>query len=516
LQIIINWETSSVTFCKLWKLKRRDMKQSRREFLTKSTCALGMAALATQFEHFGLMSAMAQKVENAGAPEAPGDYRALVCIFMQGGNDGNNTVVPIHNDAGVSNYAAYANARSSQGLAIAQNSLLPISVPRMNNLTYGLNPNFGAVTGGINNGVHELWAQGKMAIVANAGTLVAPMSRAQYQNNSIRKPFQLFSHSDQVSQYQSGRSDTPSFTGWGGRISDRRTASDNPGGLIPMITSINGAQLFTAGQTTLPLAIASAGTSLSNVLNPQGFTATTASQARLSAFNQLRTQDLNANYIKAASHITDQAIQANQALATFQEVTAAFPTTSIGSQLKQVARLIKKRTDLSVNRQIFYVQVGSFDTHNNQINGQGTLLAQYSQAVRAFYDEMTAQGIANNVTTFTLSDFSRTLNPAGSGATVGTDHAWANHLFVIGGAVTNSDFYGSNTSNGTPFPTLAMNGPDDADSGANARGRWIPTTSAEQYAATLARWYGLADADMPIVFPNLGNFSNSNLGFMQP
>jgi uncharacterized protein (DUF1501 family) len=490
------------------------MKQNRRDFLTKSTCALGMAALATQFEHFGLMSAMAQTVENA--PSVPGDYRALVCIFMQGGNDGNNTVIPNHSDASISNYTAYSNARNTAGLAIAQSALLPISVPRISGLTYGLNPNLGMVTGGINNGIHELWAQGKMAIVTNTGTLVQPMTRTQYQNGTIKKPFQLFSHSDQVSQYQSGRSDTPSFTGWGGRISDRRTQPDNPSGLVPMITSINGAQLFTAGQSTLPLAIANAGTSLSNVLNPQGFNTTSSSQARLSAFNQLRAQDLSSSYIAAASHITDQAIQANQALATFQEVTAAFPNTSIGSQLKQVARLIKKRTDLSVNRQIFYVQVGSFDTHNNQINGQGNLLSQFSQALRAFYDEMLNQGVSNNVTAFTLSDFSRTLNPAGSGATAGSDHAWANHLFVVGGAVTASDFYGAATSNGTPYPTLTMNGPDDADSGTSARGRWIPTTSVEQYAATLARWYGLSDADMPLVFPNIGNFTNTNLGFMQP
>jgi uncharacterized protein (DUF1501 family) len=492
------------------------MKQNRREFLTKSGCALGMAAIATQIEHFGMMSVLAQKVDDSNASSVPGDYRALVCIFMQGGNDGNNTIIPNHNDASLSNYSAYANARSAAGLAIAQNALLPITVPRMNNLSYGLNPNLGTVTGGINNGMYELWAQGKMAIVANTGTLIRPMTRAQYQANSVPRPFQLFSHSDQVSQYQSGRSDQNSFTGWGGRISDRRTQADNPSGLVPMITSINGAQLFTAGQSTLPLAIANAGTSLSSVLSPQGFNTTAASQARLSAFNQLRTQDLNSSYIAAASHITDQATQANQALATFQEVTVAFPNTSIGNQLKQVARLIKKRTDLSVNRQIFYVQVGSFDTHNGQIAGQGTLLSQMSQAVRAFYDEMVTQGVSNNVTTFTMSDFSRTFNPAGSGATVGSDHAWANHMFVIGGAVSGGNFYGVNTSNGTPYPTLQMNGPDDADSGTNARGRWIPTTSVEQYAATLARWYGLSDGDMPIVFPNIVNFSTSDLGFMQP
>ena len=492
------------------------MKTSRREFLTKSGCALGMAAIATQIEHFGMMSVLAQTVDDSNSPNVPGDYRALVCIFMQGGNDGNNTVIPIHSDASLSNYSAYSSARTASGLAIAQNALLPITVPRMNNLSYGLNPSLGVVTGGINNGMHELWAQGKMAVVTNTGTLVKPMTRAQYQANSVPRPFQLFSHSDQVTQYQSGRSDRPSFTGWGGRISDRRTQADNPGGLVPMITSISGAQLFTAGQTTLPLAINNAVTPLSSVLTPQGFNTTAASQARLSAFNQLRLQDLNSDYVAAASHITNQAIQANQALSTFPEVTVAFPNTSIGNQLKQVARLIKKRTDLSVNRQIFYVQIGSFDTHTSQIAGQGGLLSQMSQAVRAFYDEMVTQGVSNSVTTFTMSDFARTFNPAGSGAAVGSDHAWANHMFVIGGAVSGGNFYGVNTSNGTPFPTLQMNGPDDADSGTNARGRWIPTTSVEQYAATLARWYGLSDSDMSIVFPNIVNFPTSDLGFMQP
>ena len=480
---------------------------------------MGMAALATQVEHFGLMNALAQKVEkNDDSANVPSDYRALVCIYMQGGNDGNNTVIPNHNDANISNYSAYSNARNTQGLALAQNTLLPISVPRLNNLSYGLNPNLGMVTGGINNGIHDLWASGKMAIAVNVGTLVRPMTKAQYQNGSVPKPFQLFSHSDQVSQSQAGRSDAFSFTGWGGRISDRRTLLDNPGGLIPMITSINGAQLFTAGQTTLPLAIANAGTSLSQVLNPQGFNGTAQSNARLAAFNQLRTQDLEANYVEAASGITNQAIQANQAFSAFQETTVPFPNTSIGNQLRQVARLIKTRTSLSVNRQIFYCQLGSFDTHNTQINGQGTLLSQFSQAVRAFYDEMTMQGVSNNVTTFTLSDFSRTFNPASSGATAGSDHAWGNHLFVIGGAVLGGDFYGSLRPDGTGnyYPTLSFNGPDDADSGTNARGRWIPTTSVEQYAATLARWYGLPEADLPIVFPNIVNFPNTNLGFMQP
>lgn len=489
------------------------MKQNRRDFLKKSACGLTMTALATQMEHFGLMSALAQNVDSNA--EIGGDYKALVCIFLAGGNDGNNTIIPNHNSSSVSNYAAYSAARSTQGLALAQGTLLPIAVPRMGNLTYGLHPSFGTVSGGLNNGIHELWAQGKMAVVPNCGTLVRPTTRTQYQTRTVPLPFQLYSHSDQVEQTQSGNSGTVSFTGWGGRISDAMTNTSNPGGLVPMVTSISGAQIFTSAQTKLSLAIANAGTALNQVLNPAGFNTTAASQARLAAMNQLRSQDLNANYIKAASEITGQAITANQALATYQEVTVTFPTTNIGQQLKQVARIIKKRPDLNVSRQIFYCQIGSFDNHNNQLTDQANLLSQLSQAMRAFYDEMTAQSMQNAVTMFTLSDFNRTFNPASSGTLVGSDHAWGNHMMVVGGSVTASDFYGMNASNGTPFPSLVFNGPDDADSGTGARGRWIPTTSVDQYAATLARWYGLPETSMSAVFPNLVNFgSNTNLGFM--
>lgn len=496
------------------------MNESRREFLKKSGCALSMVTLATQMQHFGLISALAQKFDDDKKSEAGGDaYKALVLVYLSGGNDGNNTLIPNHDSTSISNYNTYAAARSAQGLAIPRDQLLPIAVPRMGGLTYGLNPNLGPVTGGINNGIHDLWTQGKMAIVPNVGTLVRPMTKQQYQTNAVQKPYQLFSHSDQVNQSQTSISNNQSFTGWGGRVADRMNATSNPTGLLPMITSISGAQLFSAGQTTLPLAINNANTPLANVLNPAGFT-TNNGAARQTSFNQLRTYDLGSNYIAAASHVTDLAMQANSALASTQEVTVTFPTTGIGLQLKQVARLIKDRMDLNVNRQIFYVQLGGFDTHANQlaVNGQTGLLAQFSQAVRAFYDEMTTQGVQNDVTLFTLSDFGRTLIPAGTGAGVGSDHAWGNHMFVIGGSVLGGDFYGVNTTNGTPFPTLVAgtSGPDDTDSGTGARGRWIPTTSVDQYAATLAKWFGLPQDTQTIatVFPNLGNFTTPNLGFM--
>jgi uncharacterized protein (DUF1501 family) len=489
------------------------MTQNRREFLIKSCSALTMTALATQMHHFGLMSAMAQTVDKKTKNSAvPSDYRALVCIFLLGGNDGNNTVIPLHGDANLSNFAAYYALRNTQGLAFPQNVPLPFNVPRMNNLTYGFHPAFGV--GNNNNGLYELWGLNKLAIVTNVGTLVQPTTKAQMYDFSHPKPYNMYSHSDQAAQQQSGRSDRTSSSGWGGRLSDQRTSADNPNSLIPMITSIAGAQLFTAGQTTLPLAIAPAPIGINQVLNPQGYDSSADSQAQFSAFNALRTQDLSSELIAAASHVTDQAITVNASLQSSQEVTVQFPPSSIGNQLKQVARLVKKRGDLSVNRQIFFCQINGFDTHNLQHPNQSALLAQMSQAMRAFYDEMVLQGLGDKVTQFTLSDFSRTMNPAGSGSGVGSDHAWANHHFVVGGGVTVSDFYGINTTNGTPYPTLALDGPDDADTGTGARGRWIPTASVEQYAATLARWFGLPESAMVNVFPKITNFSNSNLGFM--
>lgn len=499
------------------------MKESRREFLKKTGgCALGMVSLATQMQYLGTMSAMAQSVLDSQSLGGE-NYKALVLVFLSGGNDGNNMVIPNHNDATISNYTNYFNARNTQGLALSQASLLPITVPRISNLTYGLHPSFGpGATGAINNGIHELYGLGKLAIVTNVGTLVQPLTKAQYSNSQFKKPYQLFSHSDQVTQAQTSVSNTEAFTGWGGRISDRMTATQNPTGLIPMITSISGAQLFTAGQTTLPLAIANANTSLAGVLNPAGFgtNPTGSTLARLNAFNALRAQDLSSNYVAAASHVTDLAMQANSALQSFQEVTVTFPTSSIGQQFKQVARLIKKRIDLNVNRQIFYVQLGGFDHHEFELTGQVSLFSQLSQAMRAFYDEMVTQGVSNDVTTFTLSDFGRTLMPSGTGAGVGSDHAWGNHSFVMGGSVVGGNFYGSLRPDGSGnyYPTLTLGGSDDTDSGTSPRGRWIPTTSVDQYAAVFARWFGLPQ-DTPTVnavFPNLPNFpgTNSQLGFL--
>lgn len=515
------------------------MNESRREFLKNSCCgALGMAAMASQMHHFGTISAYAQKAIDDNRGEGGANYKALVMLYFDGGNDSNNMFIPVHNDSVVSNYAAYTAARGQQpfngnpgssfelGFTQAQLQNTNFTVPRLGGLTYAMHPALGpAATGAINNGIYELYGQGKLAIVPNVGTLVRPLSKgATY--NATPKPYQIGSHSDQKTQFQTSVSNTPSFTGWGGRVSDRLTAAQNPNGLVPMITSIAGAQLFTAGQTTLPMAIGDSNTNLNSVLNPAGYgtTPTGANLARRNAFNALRQQDLDSNYVEAASYVTDLAMNANAALQVTQDVTVTFPNTGIGRQLRQVARLIKERNDLNINRQIFYVQIGGFDTHTGEIAGHNNLYSQVGQAMRAFYDEMITQGVSNDVTLFTMSEFGRTLNPAGAGVNVGTDHGWGSHMMVMGGAVAGGDIYGSRRPDGSGnyFPTLAMgNNPlalDDADTAANGRGRWIPTTAVDQYAAVLARWFGLPQdsATLNAVFPNLQFFpgTHSQLGFL--
>jgi uncharacterized protein (DUF1501 family) len=491
------------------------MKETRREFLRKSGCGLTMAAMASQLHHFGMLNTLAQKSRSKEAATPPSDYRALVCIYFSGGNDGNNTVIPNHNDASVSGYAAYSAGRAPQGLALAQGTLLPISVPRIGGLSYGLHPSFGTITGGVNPGLHPLWATGKMAMITNVGTLVRPLSRSDYQTHPEWRPRQLFSHSDQTNQHQNARADVMMLSGWGGRISDRMTMSANPDRLIPSISSLGGARLFTVGESTQPLSIGPAPAPLSSILALSGYNGTPVANARLAALEAQLDIDQTHDIVHASNEIHREAIRISRSLNDGSEVTVVFPNTEIGNQLKQVARMIKSRSALHVTRQIFFVFIDGFDTHTGQLLGQAGLLGRFSQASRAFYDEMTAQGIADNVTQFTMTDFNRTFNPGGSGVNVGSDHAWANHQFIIGGSVLGGDFYGINTTNGTPFPTLVQNGPDDADT-TSARGRWIPTTSVEQYAGTLANWFGLEAADVPYVFPNMANFPVTNLGFMAP
>ncbi len=349
--------------------------------------------------------------------------------------------------------------------------------------------------------VHPLFGQGKLAILANAGPLLAPTTKAQYLAGGSR-PDQLFSHSDQQAQWQSGISDQAARTGWGGRLADA-VASMNGNSNFPVITSVAGSTLYTTGNVQSPLAVPSTGS-----FGLTGLTATDSmTQARAAAVSALLQEGKDHLLVKAAAEQTEQAIALSATVnpiitATNSGVTSLFSTNgnSLAAQLLQVAKLIEARATIGLSRQIFFVSLGGFDTHNNQLNTQQTLLSSLGSAMKSFYDATSVLGVADKVTTFTLSDFGRTFQPAAGG---GSDHAWGNHHLIMGGAVKGGAMYGN-------FPALQLGGADDVSD----EGRWLPTTSVDQYAATLASWFGVPAAQLASVAPNIGAFPLKNLGFV--
>ncbi len=475
---------------------------SRRNFLRTSACALGGMALASSVESFGIVHAL--------TPQGAADYKALVCVFMNGGNDGNNMLISLDQYNGPGGSTApgpegYFPTRNAAGLAIPQANLHPISP--VSGGSYGLHTNMPEM--------QALFNAGNLAILCNNGPLVEPITRTTYQNGSGKKPLQLFSHSDQVGLFQTAIANTVSQTGWAGRVADK-TGALNGSATFPQNVSIAGVNLLLTGVDTRQLAVADSNTSLANVLVLSMSGSASEQASRLVSFNELRGFDGDIKLVKAAGDIRTSALATDAALGNVNPtLSTVFPNTSLGRQLSQIARLIKACTDpttgINMKRQIFFAQIGGFDTHSGQhpltLGGQDALLQQVSQAINAFYLATVELGLQNNVTTFTMSDFGRTLQPAGSGAQVGTDHAWGNHQLIVGGAVLGRTLYGT-------YPTLRLGGPDDTDGGSNPRGRWIPTTSVEQYAATLATWYGLSTSDLPAVFPLIGRFPTANLGFL--
>ena len=469
---------------------------TRRDFLRIGACgAVGMTAISESLERLGLIS-------NA-ALAAPSDYRALVCIFLFGGNDANNMVIPVYG----SGYTAYAAARGGS-LAIAQGALAATTItPNSLGLAYAFHP---AMTG-----LRNLFVSGKLAVVSNVGPLTQPTTKAQYQSNAAYRPYQLFSHSDQQSTWMAARSDVKSKLGWGGLAADNQV-SLNGASAYPPVTSLAGNNQFNLGQITKPLGAAPAPTALNSILALNGFTASAVDTARKSAFDTLRTFDTSVPLVNATSGVTQAALNIGTALKV-DPVVGAFPNTNIGNQLKQVAKIVKLNQtapELGLNRQIFFCSMGGFDTHQDELAAHTNLFGQLSAAMSAFYTETVVQGLAGRVTTFTESDFGRTLQPSGTGASVGSDHAWGNHQFVMGGAVVGTDFYGINGPNGKVFPdhTLGASNPLDTD----GRGRFIPTCSVDQYAATLAQWFGVSLADANVIFPLLNRFPVTDLGFLLP
>jgi uncharacterized protein (DUF1501 family) len=465
---------------------------SRRDFLRLSCCSATGAALAAGMGRFGLVNAYAQ---------TSGPYQALVCIFLFGGNDGNNMLIPFTTQG----LADYATART--GLALAPNLMLPIT-PKTNNFT-GPYPGTFALHPQMPN-IQALFSSGKAALVTNVGTLVQPTTKTQYTGGHFAVPSNLFSHSDQQNQWQTSAPNSNGASGWAGRVADKLNPILNVGAQLPMIMSLAGANIFTTGLTTRPATVTPGNTS--------GFS--NLDTTRSNVMQTLLTLDSGISLVQAQSAITNFAFSDSnhlaQALVHGTPLKTVFPNTGIGSQLKQVAQVIQVSSFLNMTRQIFFCSMGGFDTHNFQLTDQGSLLAQLDAAMSAFFNATVELNASNQVTAFTLSEFGRTLQES-SGA--GSDHAWGSHQIVVGGAVQGGDLYAAPTSVAginPGFPSLVIGGPNDTGSNSGARGRWIPTTSLDQYAATLASWFGVSDADLTgSIFPDLHNFApNIKLGFM--
>jgi uncharacterized protein (DUF1501 family) len=446
---------------------------SRRDFMRLACCSAAGASMVAGLSKFGLVSALAQ-----GAT----DYKALVCIFMFGGNDSNNMIVPTD-----SRYTGYQQARPI--LALPQNQLLPLQIG--NQSPYALHPNMPELQSLFNN-------QKNLAVLSNVGTLVQPTSQQTYQQYK-NLPENLYSHSDQQDQWQSAQLAGTPNAGWAGRVADKVQGSFNSAAQFPPVLSVSGSTVFSTGDVSRPFTM-----SPGQAPGLQGFDSSAASQARFLATQQLLTFDNGLSLVQSANSVTSQAVQYSvvlaNALKSLSPLQTPFSNNYLGDQLKQVAQVIATRAALGMGRQIFFCSYGGFDTHSDQLLQQVDLLTKVSQSMSAFYEATRELGVSNQVTTFTLSEFSRTLQPGTNG---GTDHAWGSHQLILGDAVKGNNVYGT-------FPTLALGGPDDAGN----NGRWIPTTALDQYAATLATWFGVKATDLPSIFPNLANFPASNLGFM--
>ncbi len=442
--------------------------RSRREFFRAARRSVSAVGALGGLAKFGEMNALA----------AGSGYQALVCIYLAGGNDGHNTVVPI--STAQQGFSVYQNARGALG--IAQNALLPVN---NGSDVYGLHPQLVEIQG--------LYQTGAAAVLANVGMLVQPITRAVYNtNNSSILPNALFSHSDQASQWQSSIPTGLGSTGWGGRMADLLQSS-NAGATFPAMTSTNGSSLFLTGQQSFAANVPTGSATLLNFGN----------SARQAGLQQLLTFDNGLQLVQAANATLGRgqsyATALGGALAGATLATQFPAGNPLAAQLQTVARIIKVRAALGLSRQIFFCELGGFDTHGGQLAIQSALLQQLSQAVLAFYEATQELGVNQSVATFTASEFGRTLTPNSSG----TDHAWGNHHFVIGGGVKGGQFFGQ-------FPSLSLGGNADA----YTNGTLIPTSSVDQYGATLAQWFGVAAASLPTIFPNIGNFPTANLGIM--
>ena len=452
-------------------MNKKFLEMNRRNFLKLSA---GSAAT------LGLLNIPMSAYANAGSFP---DYKALVNIFFLGGNDGFNMIVP------TSTFAYDEYAASRQNLAIAKADLLPISPASIGAGNYGLHPNLAEV--------QTLFNSGNLGIVANVGNLLQSVTKAQLEDPLTPQPRQLFSHNDQQDQWRYGDPATTK-SGWGGRAADYIVGNNT----TPLLSSvsISGRSNFLASLQNLDLSIGRNGFDKYSYVRPDR----NWTQDRRAGFRALLDQGYSSPFINEFATTQKRTMDLVESVGGFLDDLADFTTVlpsgnnRLAQSLQMVAKLIAVREQLGMQRQVFYVAMGGFDTHDDQNTRQPALLTQISQALQYFNDVTTELGVVDQVTTFTSSEFGRTLTSNGDG----TDHAWGNHQMVMGGAVNGGEIYGT-------MPSLEIGGPDDV----RDDGRIIPTMSIEQYANPLLKWFGLSDSQIQTVIPNLSAFDANAVDF---
>ncbi len=455
-------------------------KISRRDFIRQSSCSLvGASALASAFLNLGM------KNPAAGSETEDGnDYKALVCILFAGGIDSFNVLVP----RGNVEYEEYKQIRSD--LALEQNTLLPIIPQTTDGKEYGIHPSMSEVQGMFN--------EGNIAFLANVGTLVEPTTREQFENNSVKLPLGMFSHSDQITHWQTSIPNQRSVTGWGGRIADI-ISGINLSQNISMNISLSGSNIFQVGKESLEYAIQASGNGAIEIIG-FGNNDDPYYETKTTAINRILDLEYNNILEKTIATKTKESIEKNKifssAIKNIDDFSTQFSGSRFSQSLQMVAKTIAARNTLGMRRQTFFIEFGGWDHHDEVLNNQLQMLPVVSKGVSEFYSALKEIGVENNVTTFTTSDFARTLTSNGEGS----DHAWGGNHIIIGGAVKGGDIYGK-------YPSLFAGNSLDI-----GRGRLIPTTSIDAYFAELACWFGVNIVDLPIIFPNIENFYDINSG----
>jgi uncharacterized protein (DUF1501 family) len=467
---------------------------SRREFLRIASTVGAVAGSATPW------ALNLAGIGAAAAQTAPTDYKALVCVFLFGGNDHSNTIVPFDQ----ASYDAYEMGRRQAGAAGTSLAVPQASLLQLNATTPSANPSLSGRSIAMRaemTGLKALYDQGRVAVLANVGSMIVPTSMTQYRQRQVPLPPGLFSHNDQQSTWMAG-SREGARVGYGGLLGDMFAGSNQFQNFTCM--SASGTSVYLSGRSTAQMQIGNNGGVQINALNNQTlFGGQNVGNTLRTIMTSDRGHTLEKDYNTINRRAAEAAAALNAALANFPTTVApfnTFPNTGLGNQLRNVARIIAARNALGARRQVFFTSIGGFDQHSGLVAGHGNLWNQISAAMSAFYAALSdpAIGMANNVTAFTASDFGRTLDSNGQGS----DHGWGAHHVILGGAVRGNETYGT-------WPDTMLRGPNDV-----GRGNLLPTTSVEQYAGTLAKWFGVPDSSMTDVVPRAANWSTLDLGFM--